>query len=94
MKFLERYNQEEITKVFYLSGTIIFFVVGFANIFTNFITWDNLISSAKISAVFMNIFNFVIAIFFYSLLKGTDIPTTLKPIEQKDVDKVFKEVTN
>ena len=90
MKMLKNYTQEQVLKAFYTSGIIIFIIVGIANSYTNFYYWENMILSARVSSVFMNIFNYVLAIFFFSLLKSlkTSTPETLK---DEDLDKLFEE---
>jgi len=45
----------------------------------------------------MNIFNYILAIFFYSLLKGKGdkiIDTDLKLIEDKEAEEIFKGAKN
>ena len=72
-------------------GFLVFLLVGIANIFTNAYSWNNLYWSAKISAVFMNLFNFLVALFFYSMLK--QLPKEiLKPIEEEELDKIVEEL--
>ena len=73
-------------KTFYKFGMVLFLIMGVANLFTNSFYWDSMISSSKVSAIASNFFNFVIALFFYSLLKN--IPKDLKIITEKELDKL------
>ncbi len=83
------YSQQEILRVFYISGIIIFSVVALANSYTNFVTWDSMILSFKVSSVAMNIFNYVLAIFFYYLLKSN--AKAFKNIDEDEAEEIFKE---
>lgn len=86
---LNQFNQETILRTFYISGIIIFLIVGIANAFTNFTNWERLILSAKVSAMAMNLFNFILAGFFFSLYKN--MPKAPEPLKEEDLDQVFKE---
>lgn len=77
-------DNQKFLKLFYLSGTLIFLGIGIANIFTNISFWNSMILSAKISAILNNLFNFVISIFFFSLLKGTK----KIPVEELSEDQI------
>jgi len=85
----QQFSQDRVLRMFYLCGSIIFLIVGIANIFTNVYFWPNMITSARVSAVFSNIFNFVLAFFFYSLLKGVTASKP-EPIKDKTLDDIFK----
>lgn len=89
LKFLENYSQEQILKMFYSCGAVIFLIVGVANTFTNFVNWDLFILSAKVSALFMNIFNYVLAVFFFALRKG--MSRKPKAMKEEDIEEIFKE---
>ncbi len=74
---MRKLTQAEFLKIFFLFGTLTFFGIGIANIFTNAYIWKDMLLSAKVSAVLSNLFNFAIAIFFWYSLKGTqkkDVP--------------------
>lgn len=86
------FSQEEVLRMFYLCGAVIFLVVGIANTFTNAHYWPNMILSAKVSAIFSNIFNYVLAVFFYFLLKGMKAGQ-VKPLADKTLDQIFKEAS-
>ena len=86
------FSQEEVLRMFYICGAVIFLIVGISNTFTNAHYWANMILSAKVSAVFSNIFNYVLAVFFYFLLKG-QISGKVKPIDDKNLDEIFKEAS-
>lgn len=88
---MKQFSQQEVLRMFYLCGAVIFLIVGIANTFTNAHFWANMILSAKVSAVFSNIFNYVLAVFFYFLLKGMNI-SQIQPIQDKDLDEIFEEV--
>ena len=88
----DQFSQEEILRMFYLSGIIIFIVVGIANTFTNISLWSEMILSSKVSAIFSNLFNYVLAIFFFFLRKGMNVDK-IKPIEDETLDEIFKEVS-
>lgn len=90
---MKQFSQEEILRAFYISGAIIFLIVGIANTYTNFVNWGYMILSAKVSALCMNLFNYVLATFFYLLLKQMKT-LPLKPIEEKDADEIFQEALN
>ena len=87
---MKQYSQEEILRMFYLCGSVIFLVVGIANTFTNAHYWGNMILSAKVSALFSNIFNYVLAVLFFSLLRGMNIQKP-DPIDQTTLDEIFAE---
>lgn len=86
-KVLEKYSQQEIFKMFYISGAIIFLIVGVANTFTNFTLWKNMLLSAKVSALFMNLFNYILSVFFFSLYRGQI--QKLEPLKKEVVDEIF-----
>lgn len=88
---LKEFNQEQILKAFYISGSIIFLMVGVANSFTNFHNWEYFILSAKVSSVASNLFNYFLAVFFYFLLKK--MPKAPDPIKEEDLDQIIKEAT-
>ena len=88
-KFLDNYSQQDVLKMFYTCGAVIFLIVGVANTYTNFVNWDLFMLSAKVSALFMNIFNYVLAVFFFLLRKEL----TKKPEKMKEetIEEIFKE---
>lgn len=88
---MKQFSQEEVLRMFYICGAVIFLIVGISNTFTNAHYWANMILSAKVSAIFSNIFNYVLAVFFYFLLLGN--AQKVKPIEDKDLDTIFKEAS-
>ena len=89
---MKEFTQEQILRMFYIVGSITFLIVGIANTFTNAHFWHNMILSAKVSAVATNLFNYFIAIFFYSLLKGVKNLTPPPELDDKNLDEVFKEL--
>ena len=93
-KFLEAYSQEQILKMFYLCGSIIFIIVAVANTYTNFVNWENMMLSMKVSSLFMNIFNYVLAVFFFMLLNNMNKNSSISPkvLDSEDLDRIFKEV--
>lgn len=82
-------NQQELMRMFYICGSIIFLVVGIANTITNYIFWNNLILSAKVSNVASNLFNYVLSVFFFGLIKSSFPKKQDLPAET--LDEIFKE---
>ena len=85
-----QFSQEEILRMFYICGAVIFLIVGIANTCINFISWDKMLLSMKVSSGFMNLFNYVLAVFFFFLLKG--MKPKIKPLEEESVDEILEEV--
>jgi uncharacterized protein YacL len=81
-------SPEKVMKIFYLSGFIIFLIVGISNFFTNLILWDNMILSAKVSSIASNIFNFIVSFVFYSLFYNELKKVKLK-INTEDFEKAI-----
>lgn len=79
---------QKFLKVFYISGAIIFSIAGIANIFTNYNYWPTMIFSAKVSAVVNNMFNFILAIFFFVYYKST-LQKTQEPLKTEEIEKAF-----
>ena len=70
MKLITEMSQDEILTTFYIFGAIIMLGVGIANSISNYINWDLMLLSFKFSSVLSNLFNYLIAWFFYSMLRN------------------------
>lgn len=80
----------EITqKDFLTAGALCFLIIGICAIFTNINLWANLYISAKVSAVVMNFFNFVVSLFFYTMLKG--LQPKIDALEEKEADYMIED---
>lgn len=87
----EKFSQQQILKMFYICGSVIFLIVGIANTFTNFTNWERMLLSMKVSSLFMNIFNYVLAVFFFMLFKKIKISIPPPALEEKEIDSIFEE---
>ena len=75
-------------KQFFIAGSICFLCIGIGNLITNIIQWELMILSSKFSAIFSNLFNFIIAFFFLSMLK--DSQKKMQPLEEKDAEDIIR----
>jgi len=89
----EKFTQQTVLRMFYICGAVIFLIVGLANFVTNFLAWNFMIFSAKVSALFMNVFNFIISAFFFHLYNKSKVPK-MEGLEEKDLEEIEQEVKN
>jgi len=88
---MKQISQEKFMQFFFFAGAIIFAGVGLLNIFTNSFYWNTMILPSKISAVLTNIFNFLLAICFCYMFKGT-LKEKVKTISEENIEEALGEM--
>ena len=85
-------NQQDVLRIFYPIGIVLFIIIGLASAFSNYVYWGNMILSSKISSVASNIFNFVLAWLFYMFWKMQ--PKEETGLNEEQIDEVIKGAEN
>lgn len=76
-------------KIFYCIGSIVFLGIGISNLISNNFFWENMILSAKVSAVLGNIFNFVLSALFFNLFIESN-KKAKSELKEKDIEEAIK----